>query len=368
MPGFNYGGSSFGDGTNWSSERGTEPTTPGGGDNGHSGDHDTNIGGTGSVHSSWAGSGPLNTALINAAISDAIQNQLTRNTVPAISTPAYKAMRAAFDALPVDQQPAARDQITQAWQRAHDVMPDKVKIEHESGGRNTHISYSTADNKTKITLGNSIPQVTNDLNQALTQHQEADVLQKSSELIADVGEKIGAYLGDKYKEVAKEIAGDIKNFQGKTIRSFDDAMKSLNKITSNPAMNINQADRDALVNAWQHINAQDMANKLGNISTVFKVADTIMKIEKVREKSIVGYQTGNWGPLMLEVESWVVSGMFAGAAMGVLSVLAPAIAATFGLSVTAITIAGILGIGYLGSFIDDSVVDKINNELIPSAH
>lgn len=38
MPGFNYGGGA-GDGTNWSSERGSEPS-PGGGSNGHSGDHD----------------------------------------------------------------------------------------------------------------------------------------------------------------------------------------------------------------------------------------------------------------------------------------------------------------------------------------
>lgn len=37
MAGFNYGGGS-GDGTNWSSERGDEPT-PGGGERGHSGDH-----------------------------------------------------------------------------------------------------------------------------------------------------------------------------------------------------------------------------------------------------------------------------------------------------------------------------------------
>ncbi|MDZ5641837.1 colicin-like pore-forming protein [Enterobacter sp. A103] len=366
MPGFNYGGG-VGDGTSWSKERGTGPE-PGGGYNGHAGDHDNNSGGSGSSHASWAGSGPLNTTLINSAISEALQNQLVRNTLPATSTPAYKVMRAAFDALPVEQQPAARDQITQAWQRAHDAMPDKITTEHETGGRNGHTIYSTTNNQTKINLGNIIPLVTSDLNQALAQHQSADALQKSSEIIADAGEKIGAYLGDKYKAVAKEIAADIKSFQGKTLRSFDDAMKSLNKITSNPAMHINQADRDALVNAWQHVNVQDMANKFANLSSAFKVADTVIKIEKVREKSIVGYQTGNWGPLMLEVESWVVSGMAAGVAIGILSISAPVIAATFGIPVTAITIAGILGIGYLASFIDDSVVDEINNQLIPSAH
>ncbi len=45
MPGFNYGGK--GNGTNWSSERGTGPE-PGGGDKGHSGDRDRGGAGVGS--------------------------------------------------------------------------------------------------------------------------------------------------------------------------------------------------------------------------------------------------------------------------------------------------------------------------------
>jgi predicted nucleic acid-binding Zn-ribbon protein len=54
MPGFNYGGSSVGDGTNWSSERGSDPTTPGGGDNGHSGDHSSSGNSSSNVeHTPW---------------------------------------------------------------------------------------------------------------------------------------------------------------------------------------------------------------------------------------------------------------------------------------------------------------------------
>lgn len=195
-----------------------------------------------------------------------------------------------------------------------------------------------------------------------------EALQKASELITDMGEKIGIYLGEKYKEVAREIAGDIKNFQGKTIRNYNDAMASLNKIITNPGMKINQADKDALVNAWKSMNANDMANKLGNLSKAFKAGDVAIKIEKVREKSIEGYNTGNWGPLMLEVESWYLSGVAAGVAMGILAAIAPIVATTVGLPVTALTIAGIIGIGYLASFIDDKMVDKINNELIKPAH
>ncbi|HCB7206829.1 TPA: hypothetical protein M2A38_005174, partial [Escherichia coli] len=99
----------------------------------------------------------------------------------------------------------------------------------------------------------------------------------------------------------------------------------------------------------------------------FKFADVVMKVEKVREKSIEGYETGNWGPLMLEVESWVLSGMAASVAMTLLS----AIIGSFtlpALALTAINIASIMGISYLASYIDASVAEKINNKLVHFTH
>ncbi|EHO4426229.1 colicin immunity protein [Salmonella enterica] len=197
---------------------------------------------------------------------------------------------------------------------------------------------------------------------------EKEVLAKTSELIISMGDKVGEYLGVKYKALAKEIAGEIKNFQGKKIRSYDDAMASLNKITSNPAMKINQADRDALVNAWKHVDAQDMANKLGNLSRAFKVADVVMKIEKIREKSIEGYETGNWGPLMLEVESWVLSGIASAVALGVFSATLGALALSLGAPAIAVGIVGILLAAVVGALIDDKFADALNNEIIKPAH
>ncbi|EOM2808276.1 MULTISPECIES: colicin-like pore-forming protein [Serratia] len=196
---------------------------------------------------------------------------------------------------------------------------------------------------------------------------EKDALMKTSELVAAAGEKVGEHLGDKYKAVAKQIADDIKNFQGKKLRSFDDAMASLNKITLNPAMKINKADKEAIVNAWKHVNATDTANKLGNLARAFKVADVALKVEKVREKSIEGYETGNWKPLMLEVESWVLSGVATAAALGLLGLILSAVPIT-GLPLTALTILGIITISYLSSLIDDKIAEKINNEIIPPAH
>lgn len=202
---------------------------------------------------------------------------------------------------------------------------------------------------------------------AVDEHNEKEALLKASELIADMGEKIGARLGEKYKAVAKEIANDIKNFQGKTLRTHKQTMASLNKILANPGMKINKGDRDALINAWKSFKAGDTAKKLGNLSRAFKVADIALKTEKVREKSIHGYETGDWGPLMLEVESWVLSGMAAGVAIGLFGAILSMLPVS-GLALTALTIVGIMAISYLSSKIDDKIAEKINNEVIRPAN
>ncbi|HHR4326317.1 TPA: colicin-like pore-forming protein [Salmonella enterica] len=197
---------------------------------------------------------------------------------------------------------------------------------------------------------------------------EKEVLTKASELITAMGDKVGEYLGGKYKTLAKEIADEIKNFQGKTIRSYGDAMASLNEVLSNPGLKVYKGDKDALVNAWRQVNAQDMANKLGNMSRAFKVADLVMKVEKVREKSIVGHDTGDWGPLILEVESWVLSGIAYSVALSIFSATLGTALLSFGLPITAVGIMGIIIAGVIGAVIDDKFADEINNEIIPSAH
>ncbi|MDM7055789.1 colicin-like pore-forming protein, partial [Klebsiella variicola] len=171
MPGFNYGGK--GDGTNWSSERGTGPE-PGGGSRGNGGNRDNSRGGAGN-RGNWAGSGPLSAALINDSIAEALEKQLPRNTVEATSTPAYKKMRAAFDALPLDKQPEARAQITKAWQSAHDAMPDRTTTtENVGGGKNGHNVTRSTPNWLKEKMKGLNQQVNNDLSGALAQHQKAE--------------------------------------------------------------------------------------------------------------------------------------------------------------------------------------------------
>lgn len=195
---------------------------------------------------------------------------------------------------------------------------------------------------------------------------EREVLKKTSDLILDMGEKISSAVGREYKSASIQIANEIKNFQGKRIRGFDDAMKSLNKVTSNPNFKMSKADKEAVINAWRYVNANDMANKLKNLSNAFKVFEIVNKVEKVREKSIIGYETGNWGPLMLEVESWVISGVVAGVALGLFAAILATLPIS-GLALTALSLLGIMGISYLASFIDAGMAEKINNEIIRPA-
>ena len=199
-------------------------------------------------------------------------------------------------------------------------------------------------------------------------NDEKAVLTKASEIIISVGDKVGEYLGDKYKALSREIAGNIKNFQGKTIRSYDEAMASVNKLMANPDLKINAADRDVIVNAWKAFDAEDMGNKFAALGKTFKAADYVMKANNVREKSIEGYQTGNWGPLMREVESWVVSGIASAVALAIFSATLGAYLLAVGASAAVVGIIGIIIASFIGALIDDKFIDRLNNEIIRPAH
>lgn len=188
MPGFNYGGG-VGDGTSWSSERGSEPA-PGGGSTGNSGNHSGTGGSSGSGSSSagnWAQSGPLNSALINAAIREALLNGLPRNSIASTQTPAYVSMRAAFDALPVDKQAGAREQITRAWQRAHDEMPDRVTREHDTAERTISV---TSSNSAKVTMAQAVTQVSTDLQNAQQVNQANNARHQAEAAAANAAAEI----------------------------------------------------------------------------------------------------------------------------------------------------------------------------------
>lgn len=197
---------------------------------------------------------------------------------------------------------------------------------------------------------------------------DKELLEKASAIIISVGDKAGAFLGDKYKTLSQEIAGNIRNFQGKRIRSYEQAMASMNKLMANPNMKIKAADKAAIINAWKSFNADDMGNKLAALGKAFKLADYGLKAKNVADKSIEGYNTGNWGPLMREVESWVASGLTSAVALAVFSATLGAMLVAAGVSATVVGIIGIIIAGLVGSLIDDKFINKLNNEIVRPAY
>lgn len=394
MPGFNYGGSGgFGDGTSWSKERGEGPT-PGGGDNGHSGDHSgANNKGGDSANKAAAleqfsklsgvkpsevsnfrsdGEGGWSGDIAGVGAVHAFADQMGGYTSP---TPNGGSGNSSGNHSSDSSSGNNASHVPTTWDRTANYysVSDKVSRKALKNMYEKAISTGSIPKEARGNLRQKVQAMLDEDKRlaaiaAENKRNEADALRQASEIISDVGEKVSKTLGDKYNKISKDIAGNIKNFQGKNIRNFRDAMKSLNKLISNPNMKINQADKNALINAWKHVNAKDMANKLGNLSKGFKVADTVMKIEKVREKSIVGYETGDWGPLVLEVESWVLSGLTAAMALGIFSATLGAYALSLGVPAIAVGIAGILLAAAIGSLIDDKFANALNNEVIRPAH
>ena len=383
MAGFNYGGQ--GDGTGWSSEKGSGPA-PGGGGAGSGNGGSSATGGKNGFNDTY---GP--------AVSKAVGNSLARSLGlnPAEFTGYFVnedgnvigiSLLVGGDAFGVNLGPAPVDapkangipngfipkdkhfggNVTFKGDLSDARIAELNKIiqknarfanMNQSGERIFHARLVTRQAKAEIEL----------INKARN-NQASDALSKASELISDMGEKLSALAGAKYKTVADDIANSVKNFQGKNIRGYNDAMKSLNKVLSNPSLKINAGDKVALSNAMAHINANDMANKLGNVSKGFKVAGLAQKVSSALEKGAYAFKTGDWGPLMLEVESWVVGGLVASLVAPLIGAILTLGLASVGLPTTAIVAGSILAAGFIAATIDGGLVDKLNNAIISPAH
>lgn len=216
----------------------------------------------------------------------------------------------------------------------------------------------------------AVPALTAAYNEGIKQKKAVDeknLLLKASAIITDSGEKISTKLNIHFSNISKEIANDIKNFQGKKIRKSSDAIKTLNKIvnSSNPRMKLSNADRASTIKALKAFNINTFSNNFRNLGTSFKVADIALKSNVIIDKTIIGFETGNWSPLMLEVEAMAVSGIFSSTAIGIVGALITAYLAPSSLLASALTIAAVISFSILASFIDINLIEKINNYLVP---
>ncbi|HBS3054500.1 TPA: hypothetical protein MAE98_005083 [Klebsiella pneumoniae] len=201
----------------------------------------------------------------------------------------------------------------------------------------------------------------------LLNESQASVIDTASGIITDSGKTLSGKLGDKYNTLAKEAADNIKNFQGKKLRSFNDAMASINELANNPKMKLSQADKTVVSNALKQMDLSALADRFKGLEKAFTWGDRLLKAEKIRDGVFTGIETGNWQKLAFEVEAMYLSGVASGVALGITTAMISTVAVALSLpsvAVSALTVVAVIGISILTSYIDADKAKALNNAVL----
>ncbi|CAH6170453.1 colicin-like pore-forming protein [Klebsiella oxytoca] len=201
----------------------------------------------------------------------------------------------------------------------------------------------------------------------LLDERQAAVLDTASGIITDSGKTLSGKIGDKYNTLAKEAANNIKNFQGKKLRSFNDAMASINQLANNPKMKLSQADKTVVSNALKQMNLSALADRFKGLEKAFTWGDRLLKAEKIRDGVVTGITTGDWQKLAFEVEAMYLSGVAGSVALGIATAMISGIASLVSVpavAVSALTVVAVIGIAIATSYIDANKAKALNNAVL----
>ncbi len=201
----------------------------------------------------------------------------------------------------------------------------------------------------------------------LLNESQASVIDTTSGIITNSGKTLSGKLGDKYNTLAKEAADNIKNFQGKKLRSFNDAMSSINELANNPKMKLSQADKTVVSNALKQMDLSALADRFKGLEKAFTWGDRLLKAEKIRDGVVTGVTTGDWQKLAFEVEAMYLSGVAGAVALGITTAMISTVAVALSLpsvAVSALTVVAVIGISILTSYIDADKAKALNNAVL----
>lgn len=157
-----------------------------------------------------------------------------------------------------------------------------------------------------------------------------------------------------------KIALDFQsNISGKKIRNFNDAMAAFEKVRANPRTKLGVKDTKAVVDALNALDKATFADNVSRLGKAFGVVGKISQANSIREAAVTGFQTGDWKPLMLELEAMAASAGAAALVAVILGLLFPFwVTTSFGLVVVAVLMASV------ASLFDANSVDKINDLIL----
>lgn len=182
-----------------------------------------------------------------------------------------------------------------------------------------------------------------------------DVQEKKSSLqyISTAAEISFKTFGQRFNDLSVAL---LSNFRNANAVPFDQAMEMLARSQSHPHMKIAPEDIETIKKAVHAIDYKDIGDSMQKMSKGFGYAGKALQIESIYDKLLIGIETNNWKPLLLEFES-----MAAGAAA------AFAIAFAYKLALGAFAVSGVgtvaLVVSYLvaAAFFTPERMDKINN-------
>ena len=157
--------------------------------------------------------------------------------------------------------------------------------------------------------------------------------------------------GEKYAKIAQDLAEKSK---GKKIQGVDEALAAFEKYKNVLDKKFSKVDRDAIFNALESVNYDELSKNLTNISKSLKITSRVSFLYDVGSDFKNAIETGNWRPLFVTLEKSAVD-------VGVAKIVALMFSFIVGVPLGFWGIAIVTGI--VSSYIGDDELSKLNELL-----
>ena len=157
--------------------------------------------------------------------------------------------------------------------------------------------------------------------------------------------------GEKYAKIAQDLAEKSK---GKKIQGVDEALAAFEKYKNVLDKKFSKVDRDAIFNALESVNYDELSKNLTKISKSLKITSRVSFLYDVGSDFKNAIETGNWRPLFVTLEKSAVD-------VGVAKIVALMFSFIVGVPLGFWGIAIVSGI--VSSYIGDDELSKLNELL-----
>ncbi|HDQ6621873.1 TPA: pore-forming bacteriocin colicin K [Escherichia coli O128:H2] len=157
--------------------------------------------------------------------------------------------------------------------------------------------------------------------------------------------------GEKYAKIAQDLAEKSKR---KKIQGVDEALAAFEKYKNVLDKKFSKVDRDAIFNALESVNYDELSKNLTKISKSLKITSRVSFLYDVGSDFKNAIETGNWRPLFVTLEKSAVD-------VGVAKIVALMFSFIVGVPLGFWGIAIVTGI--VSSYIGDDELSKLNELL-----